>query len=1022
MTIVRSGIERAVEDLTRDSFHWTPNPGAQQFAFNVEADEVLFHGGRGCVHPDTLLNTPSGVVKIQDFPGGLIHSWDGVGMVISKATPAIRGTEEDIYHVRLENGLSVRCTDEHKFFSQHGWRMQKELSIGDSVVAGVYNPALCKIAKVELIGREVYWDLHVPGTNCYFAEGILHHNSGKSDWLWGSGVLKNLARYGRNNHIIMFRHSSKALEDLIHKGIQITEQTGLARYVAGNVREFRFTGDLEGAVVKMRMVDNISDLDAVKGHEYNCVVEGTEVLMADGSHKPIEDVVDGDMVQTLDGPERVISAWNSGAKPCVKVSLPDGQHQLQSATHSLLAIEQEQPSRQGDLCRSTGLYDDTTAQRWKDSVSLLCAHQESTETDNELTASRNAPSDTFQERCASRQSPRHSLSLVLYQKAPQSYLDEMCEKAQRSDQPQAPDSKRAGLVQRLRKLCGTLLPACGKQSPPTHQLSAPPCTCQAQQSDGISSSAQGGWLTESNELSQSGQLSSEGDPQTSQKMCGSQPPQSQDPSEPCSSPLSTDFLRCRPSDPPSCGSPPSPQVCTDRCAAPSQDGGVLHGHSCKRPDEEGISQTRSPGILQSYLHPYYNEFHPAKALYRRSTYTITPIGLKNTYDLYVKGGNHYITALRDSSGAHNSEATYVVNKNCVCVDEVVDLRVPFHTFKNKILGSLRNKFGIPSRMLYTCNPGGFNHFAVRSYFIDPCPEGYKLIKNQHGKTRVHIPSTLKDNPVLLNNNPDYLTHLQSIRDPQLREAWLNGSWDVTIGSAFQDVWNHNSHVVGSIHEGDVPMGCPLYRAMDWGMSSPFSVMWYFISNGENIKGVAFPPGAMVFIREYYGWRPGSRHNKGLKLTPYEVARECKRIELDNGFHDRVQPGPADNQVFGGQLTGTPIYSDFQRFGITFNYADKSPGSNAMGVTQIRNRLTGVDNTPMLYFTEDCHNSIRTLKALILDEQRRDELAKNQEDHCFDVIKYACLANLGMIETADELYRRRMDNDNAVGDLARFRGR
>ena len=359
--------------------------------------------------------------------------------------------------------------------------------------------------------------------------------------------------------------------------------------------------------------------------------------------------------------------------------------------------------------------------------------------------------------------------------------------------------------------------------------------------------------------------------------------------------------------------------------------------------------------------------------------------------------------------------------DCMCFDEIVDLRIPFFTVKDKVKGSLRNKYGIPSQMLYTANPGGFNHFAIKTYFIDPCKEGYKLLRNQHGKTRVHIPSTLKDNPVLLDNNPDYLTELQSIRDPQLRAAWLEGSWDVTIGAALQDLWDERVHVIKPLNPADIPAGCPIARAMDWGMSSPFGALWYFVSNGESIKGKCYPPGAVIFFKEFYGWRPGTRPNQGLKLTPFEVARDMRRIENDHGIHERVLPGPADNQIFGGQLTGTPIYQDFQKVGLAFNYADKSPGSNASGLAQIRNRLHGMDGTPMMYFTEDCRSSVRTLPALILDEIKRDELAKNQEDHLYDAIKYVCLANVGTPETSQQIYSRQSSERDTVRSLSRFRG-
>ncbi len=75
-------------------------------------------------------------------------------------------------------------------------------------------------------------------------------------------------------------------------------------------------------------------------HDLKCVGRDTPILMGDGSLKPVQDVVVGDQVATLEGPRRVLRAFQTGTKPAVmlSVSLPGGARvtQAQSAGHKVL--------------------------------------------------------------------------------------------------------------------------------------------------------------------------------------------------------------------------------------------------------------------------------------------------------------------------------------------------------------------------------------------------------------------------------------------------------------------------------------------------------------------------------------------------------------------------------------------------------------------------------------------------------------------------------------------------------------
>lgn len=573
---------------------WEPNEGPQKNAFLCECEEVMFGGGRGCVHPETLLDTPDGPVKIMDFEGGPIHSYKDGKRITTYATAPVYGTVEDLYEVILENDMSFICTDEHKMLREDGeWVMLKDLKIYDLIVTEDWFKA---VHSIELVDRDVYMDLHVPETNCYFAQGILHHNSGKSSLLFGK-VLQHVEKNRGKSKMIFFRENFDDLSDLVDKGKDILEANGLATYISGQTREFRFRGPFEGAWLKMRQIEHIDDLKKYKGHEY------------------------------------------------------------------------------------------------------------------------------------------------------------------------------------------------------------------------------------------------------------------------------------------------------------------------------------------------------------------TLIGF----------------------------------------DEICDFKLPFETINDTFMACLRNPHGIKSQIVYTGNPGGFNHTAVKRYFIDPWPQGNRIIENEFYQQRCFFQSTVKDNPYLLKDQT-YIRQLERIKDPMMRKAWLNGDWNVALGAMFSDVWEPKKHVIPySIAPHDIPNHFDRFRCFDWGSSHPFAYLRCFVSTGEDLRNGRgnFPAGALVFYNEYYGWQPGNKINEGLKMSSSDVAKEIRRREVADGDNMFLQPGPCDNQLFA-VIDGNPIYAAFYEQGIKFVESIKSAGSIATGCELIRNRLVGDDDRPQIYFTKDCVHTIRTLPTLSRHKIHSERLADYQEDHLFDALKYQVL--------------------------------
>ena len=136
-------------------------------------------------------------------------------------------------------------------------------------------------------------------------------------------------------------------------------------------------------------------------------------------------------------------------------------------------------------------------------------------------------------------------------------------------------------------------------------------------------------------------------------------------------------------------------------------------------------------------------------------------------------------------------------------DEICDFKLPFQTIQDTFIATMRNPHGIKGQIVYTGNPGGFNHTSVKRYFIDPWPSGDRIIQNEFGQTRAFFQSTVKDNPSLA-KDPTYMRQLERINDPVLRKAWLHGDWSVALGAMFADVWSPTKHVVNTITPQDIP--------------------------------------------------------------------------------------------------------------------------------------------------------------------------------------------------------------------------
>jgi hypothetical protein len=315
---------------------------------------------------------------------------------------------------------------------------------------------------------------------------------------------------------------------------------------------------------------------------------------------------------------------------------------------------------------------------------------------------------------------------------------------------------------------------------------------------------------------------------------------------------------------------------------------------------------------------------------------------------------------------------------------------------------------IPLETFSTCNSSGAGHRWVKQRFIDVAPYGVMTstttsVFDPKTKTRVEVVRTqvtifgsYKENIYL---DTAYIAELESITDPNRRKSWLEGSWDVVSGGAFDDLWRRAIHVKRRFV---VPENWYLNRTFDWGSSAPFSVGWWAEANGEEVSfldGEKWTPhkGSLIRFAEWYGCDP-KLINEGLRMSAGDIALGIKEREIAmmNAGWILTQPygGPADNQIRNvTQSDEETIEKKMGDKGIRWTESDKTKGSRKNGMQLMRDRMENAikGEGAAIYFMDNCIAAISTIPILPRDEVDPDDVDSEAEDHPWDDTRYRVLA-------------------------------
>ena len=128
------------------------------------------------------------------------------------------------------------------------------------------------------------------------------------------------------------------------------------------------------------------------------------------------------------------------------------------------------------------------------------------------------------------------------------------------------------------------------------------------------------------------------------------------------------------------------------------------------------------------------------------------------------------------------------------------------------------------------------------------------------------------------------------------------------------------------------------------------------------------------------WYGAKSDDVGLKLTAESVGRGIR----DREKFEKITYGIADPSI--GKEDGGP--SIRERMGVSFRMGDNR---RVTGWDNMRQRLKGDENGPMILCFKTCVASIRTIPSLQHDDKRAEDLDTSMEDHAADEWRYMCMS-------------------------------
>ena len=291
----------------------------------------------------------------------------------------------------------------------------------------------------------------------------------------------------------------------------------------------------------------------------------------------------------------------------------------------------------------------------------------------------------------------------------------------------------------------------------------------------------------------------------------------------------------------------------------------------------------------------------------------------------------------------------------IAIDEATQLsEYQFSIFK----ASLRGVNSFPKRIYLTCNPGGVGHSWVKRLFIDR-----DFRENEDPMEYRFIPALVYDNEALLKSDPSYIEQLKAL-PLRLREAWLNGSWDVFEGQFFSE-FNEDVHVIDALV---IPKNAGRFIAFDYGFD-----MLAVLLLAKDIEG------------NIYVERELCKPNLTLGEAAQTIADFIAGVHVEYAvaspdlWNRRQDSGKSGIEIMQS-VKGMPqmVCADDRRIA---------------GWRALKEYLSQREGKPRLFVCKSCRELIHSMQSLLCDKNRVEDAANEPHGitHAPEALRYAVMS-------------------------------
>ena len=327
-------------------------------------------------------------------------------------------------------------------------------------------------------------------------------------------------------------------------------------------------------------------------------------------------------------------------------------------------------------------------------------------------------------------------------------------------------------------------------------------------------------------------------------------------------------------------------------------------------------------------------------------------------------------------------------------------------------------------------PGGIGHTWVKKRFIDPAPNGGKILIGRGNNKRIFIYATQADNP---NIDPNYKQALEGLPEAEKR-AKLYGDFNAYLGQVFSEFRDRHypdepDNALHVIEPFEIPEWWPKIVIGDWGYAANTWIGYGAIS-----------PSKRLYVYREQSWR-------GVKIeewAPYvkelicqenpRIIKFCRSAGQDMGtehtIHQQIEDAlgrPVDltNNSKGSRISGKALLHEYLRWQQKYGPDRKievydEERSRWMlrnkGLEAYRRYIESFEppkieeNIPKLQIFDTCPLLINAIKACIYAKSKdgipAEDVAEFDGDDPYDGVRY-------MVDAADRYFDEAVDEFNKV---------